>query len=167
MFDQTNIPAGGNTIAMPSVAADETAVMTLTLSNSTVTETYRDGNDLILVLAGGQEVRVEGFYTADGSQLLIQDAETGAIVQVAVTEDGALIGLEPRSLAQLEQMFGTDVAAQIAGEAPVDLTADMSTQGAVAAGGGGVCLCPDDGKKQGGGKQEGGKKEGCRGARRR
>ena len=93
-----------------------------------ITRTYRNGNDLIIVLVNGRDVRIEDFFVTDvGKTVLLRDLESGEIVQVALGTDGSVVGITPRSLAQIEDMFaaaGLDIPPELSSE----MTPNLSTQ---------------------------------------
>ncbi|NNW00635.1 hypothetical protein GTA62_18385 [Roseobacter sp. HKCCD9010] len=111
-----------------SVPAEATAAL-VAVDAGEVTRTWRDGNDLVVVMADGQETVIEDFFAVEGRELLMRDPETGEIFEVTLNSDGQMIGVEPRSLNQLAEMFGvdaTDLAAAIEA-APLEVT--KSSQG--------------------------------------
>ena len=98
-----------------------------------VARTYRNGNDLVIVLADGRDVLIEGFFvTATEKTVLVRDADSGDIIQITLNADGFVMNVEPRSLAQIEDMFATAGVDMPAALAP-ELDSNLSTQDGSAA----------------------------------
>ncbi|MBC6438307.1 MAG: hypothetical protein GDA52_09285 [Rhodobacteraceae bacterium] len=102
----------------------------LPLAAEAIAHSFRDGADLIVVLHNGGRVVISDFYAEEGRELVLVDPQ-GALFLAELGTDGAIIGWEPRTRAQIAELFGLsdqDVAALDAATGS-DLTAHMSTQG--------------------------------------
>ncbi|NNX10504.1 hypothetical protein GTA25_16995, partial [Roseobacter sp. HKCCD9032] len=66
-----------------SVPAEATAAL-VAADAGEVTRTWRDGNDLVVVMADGQETVIEDFFAIEGRELLMRDPETGEIFEVTL-----------------------------------------------------------------------------------
>ncbi len=75
-----------------------------------IVRTYRDGDDLVVVVAGGETLHVKGFFAAGSpseSVLILNAASQDGGYEVAeVSSEGRITGTVQVSLGQLEEMFG-------------------------------------------------------------
>ncbi len=96
----------GNTSAF---AGGEAGVR-IPVTRGQIERTYRDGDDLVVVVAGGETLRVKGFFAADGpseSALILNAAAPDEGYEVAeVSAEGRIVGTVEMVLGQLEEMFG-------------------------------------------------------------
>ncbi len=108
--------------------------------NTPYINTYRDDDDLILILADGSEIKIDDFFTGrPRDSVIVQNAETGDMFQVTLDDLGQVIGVMQQSRTQPEEMFATAANADTPFELTPDTATNMSTQaGAAAAGGAGL-----------------------------
>ncbi len=131
--------AASSVIAIPEGA---TGVL-VPVSAEQVASTVRDGNDLVVILKTGGRIVISDFYdtaNAEARDLVFRDPENGAVFEVSLDTDGAMTGVEPRTLSDIAEMFSTTPAELAAFEAVHgadgdalsggDHIARLSTQGA-------------------------------------
>ena len=66
-----------------------------------VSRTFRQGDDLVIVLRTGGRIEIEGFFAVEDRVLVLRDPAGEDLLEARLDEDGALIGLEPRVLSDL------------------------------------------------------------------
>ncbi len=85
---------------------DDVLAALVPLDAQSVSRTFRQGDDLVIVLRTGGRIEIEGFFAVEDRVLVLRDPAAGDLLEARLDEDGALIGLEPRALSDLAAMFG-------------------------------------------------------------
>ncbi|MCY1128735.1 hypothetical protein OU426_17900, partial [Frigidibacter sp. RF13] len=110
-----------------------------------VTESYRSGADLVLVLDSGAAITVEGYFSAAGepATIVAQGGSPDIYFQLEVDDDGALLKKRKISREQLEEILGdADPEAAVADlslDEPVQtIVSTSNAEGGAAVAGGGI-----------------------------
>ncbi len=85
---------------------DDVLAALVPLDAQSVSRTFRQGDDLVIVLRTGGRIEIEGFFAVEDRVLVLRDPAGEDLLEARLDEDGALIGLEPRALSDLAAMFG-------------------------------------------------------------
>ncbi len=84
--------------------ADARGVL-LPATRSEIVGSAREGNSLVLQLADGRTMLIVDLFLQKDAILLVR-GEFGAVSALEISRKGEIVGLEPISLAELEEMFG-------------------------------------------------------------
>ncbi|WP_419740551.1 hypothetical protein [Ruegeria sp.] len=76
------------------------------LGPNVIARTFRQGDDLVIVYQDGRQVQIAGFFDTGDRVLVAQDPESGDLFEVSLAPDGSLIGVEPRSVADIAELLG-------------------------------------------------------------
>ena len=86
------LPENVNAAMVPIAAAD-------------IQSTFRQADHLVIVLKNGGRVVIEDFFGTEGRTLVLRDPADGGVFEVSLDQDGAMIALQPRTLADIAEMF--------------------------------------------------------------
>ena len=115
-------------IAIP----DSASGVLVPVSAEQVAGTMRDGNDLVVILKTGGRIVITDFYdtaNVEARELVLRDPENGAVFEVSLDTDGAMTGVELRTLSDIAEMFSTTPTELAAYEATYAADADALTDG--------------------------------------
>ncbi|WP_419739220.1 hypothetical protein [Ruegeria sp.] len=76
------------------------------LGPNVIARTFRQGDDLVIVYQDGRQVQIAGFFDTGDRVLVAQASESGDLFEVSLAPDGSLIGVEPRSVADIAELLG-------------------------------------------------------------
>ena len=120
--------AASSVIAIP----DSASGVLVPVSAEQVAGTMRDGNDLVVILKTGGRIVISDFYdtsNVEARELVLRDPENGAVFEVSLDTDGAMTGVEPRTLSDIAEMFSATPAELAAYEAAYAADADALSDG--------------------------------------
>lgn len=126
-----------STVATNEISISRPSTIRLELSPKDVSGTARSGNDLIINLTNGEQIRIDGFFTGEGnerSELILED-ESGNLWNAEYTDAFTDLQFEP--LGAVDQMVGGAAGAGSAFGILGPLALAGAALAAVGAGGGG------------------------------